>query len=56
MNRLLATTYRDVVAELPRSVVASSFFLFPAAVYVHKFGITNPHDAFERRLVELGVP
>jgi hypothetical protein len=56
MNRLLAGAYRHVVAELPTSVVASSFFLFPAAVYVHKFGIAKPHEAFERRLLELGIP
>ena len=56
MNGLLAGAYRGVVAELPLSVVASSYFAFPAALIMHKFGKAKPHEAFERRLVELGVP
>jgi hypothetical protein len=56
MNMLLAGKYHHVVAELPSSVVASSYLTFPGAVIMHGFGKWKPHAAFERRLAELGVP
>jgi hypothetical protein len=56
MNRLLNGAYSHVVAELPLSVVANSSFALPAAVIVHAYGESKQHEAFERRLLELGVP
>ena len=56
MTAQLKGPYRRVVSVLPTTFVASSYVVLPGAVIMHTFGAHKAHDAYERRLVELGVP